>query len=128
MRVLIFLVTISAALAACGGNAADTDSALNATANSNVTNAVPAANSNTATAYPRETVDAFLKSCEGAGSDRAFCTCVFERVQAQYSLEEFSAIEEDIGAGEPSDEFIAFSENARAECEKLGSADDSTKD
>lgn len=126
MKNLILLIACCSALAACGGDAANTNTATNTIANSNAnsnpSNSVPAANSNSSPDYPKETVDAFLKSCESAGGDMAFCTCVFGKVQASYSLDEFSAIEDEIQSGEPPKEFVEFSEKARAECEKSGDA------
>ena len=127
MKTLILLVACCAVAAGCGGSGANSNSATNATVSSNATNTGTAANNSSIAGYPQETVDAFVKSCENAGSDKAFCTCVLSKVQARYSLQEFEAIEEEIQAGEPSPEFVEFSENARAECEKSGSANGNTK-
>lgn len=122
MKILLVAFMCCVAFNGCGGGAANSNATTNTAAN-NVKNSAPTAgNSNSARAYPQETVDAFLKSCEGAGSDRTFCTCVFEKVQAKYTLEEFAAVEEQIQSGEPSKEFVEFSEKARAECEKQGDA------
>lgn len=122
MKILLVAFFCCAALSGCGGGAANTNSTTNTAANTTTNAAPPAGNSTADRAYPQETVDAFLKSCESAGSDRTFCTCVFEKVQAKYTLEEFAAIEEQIQSGEPSEEFVEFSEKARAECEKQGDA------
>lgn len=131
MKNLILLIACCSAFAACGGNAVNTNTAtntiVNSNANSNAANAIPA-NSNSSQGYPKETADAFLKSCESAGSDKVFCACVFDRIQAEYSLEEFSAIEDEIQSGEPPKEFVEFSEKARAECEKSGDGNGSKKD
>ena len=64
------IVILSVVLAsACGGSAVNT----NAPANVNTSNAAPAANTNAAPAgYPEETREAFLASCENAGSNREF--------------------------------------------------------
>lgn len=122
MKILLVAFICCVAFSGCGGGAANTNATTNAVANNTTNSAPTAGNSSTNRAYPQETVDAFLKSCESAGSDRTFCTCVFEKVQAKYTLEEFAAIEEQIQSGEPSEEFIQFSEKARAECEKQGDA------
>lgn len=113
----VFIVTVML-LAGCSGDAGNTSNT-NGAGNANATNAAPAANSNSqAAGYPQETQDAFMDSCESAGSDEAFCTCVLEKLQAKYSLEEFTAIEKQIKSGETSKDFIEFSTKARAECEK----------
>lgn len=126
MKTIVFWLKIAALSAsvllffsACTGNGGNTNGAQSpAPANS----AAPA-NSNsrasaTVQAYPQSAVDAFLNSCEKAGSDRAFCTCVFEKVQAKYSFEEFSVIESKIIAGTTPDDFIEFTDKARAACTK----------
>ena len=69
-------------------------------------------------AYPQEVADEFLKSCEESGSKRDFCECVFEKVQQQYTFEEFSVIESKIIAGEPPEDFVEFTGKARAACTK----------
>lgn len=50
----------------------------------------------TTTAYPQEVIDGFVSSCvtsSGLGENaRNYCTCAAEAVQANYSLEEFVAL------------------------------------
>jgi hypothetical protein len=113
--------------AGCGGGGSNSNMVANAAVSSKGTNTGSAATTNSGGGYPQETVDAFLKSCETAGSDKAFCGCVLDKLQARYTHEEFQVIEDEIQAGEPSSEFVEFSENARAECEKSGSANGNTK-
>lgn len=96
---------------------------VNTGSNAAVTNTSPAVNSSSANAattrvYPQDTVDAFLKSCQGAGSSPAFCTCVLKKVEAKYSFEEFKTIEGEIADGKPSKEFLAFTEKSRTDCLK----------
>jgi hypothetical protein len=109
-----YIAPLSFILAACSGTAVNT----NTPANANVANSASAANSNTSGAYPQSAKDAFLNSCEEAGSDQAFCNCVFEKVQAKYTFEEFSVIESKIVAGTPPEDFVEFTGKARAECTK----------
>ena len=110
----IFLsLACCAFLIACAGSPPQT----NSSANSASPNTAPA-NSSGNREYPRSTVDAFLESCEKAGSSSAFCNCVFEKVQARYTFEEFSAIESKLVAGTPPEEFVEFTGKARAECTK----------
>ena len=110
----------------CSGNqpVANTNAA-----NPNVANQPAAVNANNGSAnanstaaedraYPQEVADEFLKSCEESGSKRDFCQCVFERVQQQYTFEEFSVIESKIIAGEPPEDFVEFTGKARAACTK----------
>ena len=117
MRILSIAVFLAVILASCSRNEVNPNST---PANNNAANTASSANSGNATAksYPQETIDAFLKSCQGAGSEPSFCACVLDKVQAQYTFEEFAKIESQIQEGEPSREFIQFSEKARAECQK----------
>ena len=122
MKSYFIIAVCYMALAGCSGNAVNTSTngntaAANAPAAANTSSA---ANSRSQGAYPQETVNAFIESCESAGSSKTFCTCVLDKVQAAYSFEEFTAIEEEIQAGEPSNEFLDFTAKARAECEKQG--------
>ena len=68
--------------------------------------------------YPASVAEEFKKSCEESGSKPEFCTCMFEKVQQEYTFEEFSVIETKISAGEPPDEFVEFTGKARAACTK----------
>ena len=110
----IFLsLACCAYLIACAASPPQTNSPGNST-----TPNTAAANSIGNREYPQSTVDAFLESCEKAGSNNAFCTCVFEKVQAKYSFEEFSVIESKLMAGTPPEDFVEFTGKARAECTK----------
>ena len=72
-------------------------------ANSNV----GSANANNAAAengkYPASVAEEFMKSCEESGGTKEFCGCMFDKVQKEYTFEEFSVIETKISAGEPPD-------------------------
>jgi len=110
----IFLsLACCAFLIGCAGSQPQT----NSPANSSLPNTA-AANSTGNREYPRSTADAFLESCEKAGSNSAFCACVFEKVQAKYTFEEFSVIESKLVAGTPPEDFVEFTGKARAECTK----------
>lgn len=107
--------------AACAGTEPQTNSSGNSSGNTPDTSAVTnatAVNSAANREYPRATADAFLESCEEAGSAGSFCTCVFEKVQAKYTFEEFSVIESKLVAGTPPPDFVEFTGKARAECTK----------
>ncbi len=97
------------------GNAAANPPAV---ANSNT----GSANANTAATengkYPASVAEEFVKSCEESGGTKEFCTCMFDKVQKEYTFEEFSTIETKINAGEPPDEFVEFTGKARAACTK----------
>jgi len=115
MKVLLLSIVCCVGIAGCAGNAANTNSASNvAAANTNAETSNSSANS----AYPQSTVDAFLSSCQQAGSDLTFCSCVLGKVQAKYTFEEFSVIESRLVAGDPPEEFVEFTGKARAECTK----------
>ena len=129
--VLVLLLTFSTALAACSGseNTGNTNLAAANAGSQNVSttndtkenlSATNAANANVSASneYPDEVEAEFIRSCEVAGSNRTFCRCVLDKVQGKYTFEEFSAIESKINAGEPPDEFVEFTEKARAECKK----------
>ena len=119
----ILITVVALAGAGCSGDqpAANT----NAITNANTTN-MNVANSNTGDAnvaaenreYPAEVAEEFMKSCEESGSPPAFCTCMFEKVQKEYTFEEFSTIETKISAGEPPEDFVEFTGKARAACTK----------
>ena len=122
---LMFAALIFTSFGCSGG-----PSGTNANAVNNVpanVNAVPAnANGTPADAndaaekrgYPPEVTEEFLKSCEESGGERDFCVCVFDKVQQEYTYEEFSAIESKIVDGEPPADFVEFTEKARAACTK----------
>lgn len=99
--------------------------------NSNTTNAVAkndaatnagnfgATNANTVgRRYPQSVADEFLKACETSGSKPEFCACVFEKVQQQYTFEEFSVIESKMTAGQTPADFVEFTGKAKAACTK----------
>ena len=97
------------------------------TSNAKPTNNTPASVNNAATdanagsesgRYPDSVAEEFVKSCERSGSSRAFCSCVFEKVQERYTFEEFSVIESKIIAGQTPEDFVEFSGKARAACTK----------
>ncbi len=96
-----------------GANTVANSEPHNTAANSNGSNTVARTNQ-----YPQPVTDEFVTACEGTGARRENCECVFEKVRQQYTFEEFSEIESKLNAGEPADEFVQFSEKARAECMK----------
>ena len=67
--------------------------------------------------YPESVKSEFMKGCQ-KGSDEAFCSCVFAKVQAEYSLAEFAEIEKKLTAGSPPKEFTEFTTKAATECRK----------
>ncbi len=118
---LFILLAISCISAACSSGTTNGNTVTNTAA----PGTSPAANTSTtpskstaSTGYPQDTVDAFLKSCQGAGSTAMFCSCVLKKVEAKYTFEEFKAIEGEIADGNPSKEFLAFTEKARTDCLK----------
>ena len=118
MKILLLLsISCCVAFAGCSAGSGNTNSASNS-APVTTNQAANTASSNSASTYPQTTVDAFLESCQEAGSDESFCSCVFAKVQAKYSFEEFSVIESKIVAGTPPEEFVEFTGKARAECTK----------
>ena len=110
----------------CSGDPSGTNANAVNNAPANV-NSVPA-NANSAPAdannvaekrgYPPEVTEEFFKSCEESGGERDFCVCVFDKVQQEYTYEEFSVIESKIVDGEPPDDFVAFTDRARSACTK----------
>ena len=116
MKILLLSIACCIAIAGCSGNAANTNSVYNTSASPAANSS--ASNSGSASGYPQSTVDAFLGSCQQAGSDLTFCSCVFGKVQAKYTFEEFSVIESKLVARTPPEEFVEFTGKARAECTK----------
>ena len=127
LLVSLLLLIFCIAIAGCSStpdtqNAGNTSVAGRSAGNQNVssTNEVTQ-NISTKEEYPENVVQEFLKSCEAAGSDSTFCRCVLDKVQAKYTLEEFSVIESKMNAGQTPEEFVEFSGKVRAECtKKLG--------
>jgi hypothetical protein len=56
--------------------------------------------------YPAEVKENFLSSCTGNGGTDDACSCVWEKVTAEYSYEEFVKIEDDLAAGRGGEEII----------------------
>ena len=128
---LLILFLISAAVfAGCSNGPSTTDPAANSRPgnsniaanggpqNSAVSNNSPGTTDAGNNEYPQSVTDEFVAACEGTGAKRDDCECVFEKVKQEYTFNEFSEIESKINAGEPADEFVRFSEKARAECLK----------
>ena len=67
--------------------------------------------------YPESVKSEFMKGCTKS-SDEAFCSCVFEKVQQEYSLAEFAEIEKKLKAGTPPKEFTEFTTKAASACRK----------
>ena len=72
--------------------------------------------SGTKDAYPQEVVDEFLKACQKAGSSAKICTCLIDKIQEKYSLQEFTVIELKLGSSNPPEEFVEFAGRAKAGC------------
>lgn len=114
----------------CSGDQPAANAANAANAGNAVANQPSAANSNDAGSanannnaaengkYPASVAEEFIKSCEESGGTKEFCTCMFDKVQQEYTFEEFSTIETKISAGEPPDEFVEFTGKSRAACTK----------
>ena len=66
-------------------------------------------------AYPESVKSEFMKGCHKSGND-TYCTCVFDKVQKEYSLAEFAEIEKKLEAGTPPKEFTDFTAKAASEC------------
>lgn len=117
-----FLMIVFALGSGCSEDRTATNTNAGNNANTGVTsNNAVSANANVATEkreYPAEVAEEFVKSCEESGSPREYCTCMFEKVQEEYTFEEFSTIETKISAGEPPDEFVEFTGKARTACTK----------
>ena len=124
---LFLLIAVSMLVCfGCSGDqpAANAENAGTATANPPIAanSNGGSANANAETAengkYPASVAEEFMKSCEESGGKKEFCSCMFDKVQQEYTFEEFSVIETKISAGEPPDEFVEFTGKARAACTK----------
>jgi hypothetical protein len=121
--VFIVILILCVMYAACTGNTGNTNSTANSNATANTNAAANIVNTAAQTPapkneYPQNTVEAFLDSCEEAGSEREFCSCVLDKVREKYTFAEFSVIESKLAAGQPPQEFVEFTGKARAECTK----------
>ena len=115
MKIFPLLIICCLIFAGCTGKSVNTNSAPSTTAPAAN---ISASNSGPTTVYPQSTVDAFLSSCQEAGSDLTFCSCILGKIQTKYTFEEFSVIESKLLAGTPPEEFVEFSGKVRAECTK----------
>jgi hypothetical protein len=97
---------------AANANGVNQPAVMNANSGATNTNSTAAENGK----YPAEVAEEFIKSCEESGGTKEFCTCMFDKVQQEYTFEEFSTIETKISSGEPPDEFVEFTGKARAAC------------
>ena len=69
--------------------------------------------------YPPEVIQNFMNSCkESSGGEEETCSCLFEKIQENYTFEEFSILEVKMQAGQTPPEFLEFIGKARAECSK----------
>ena len=83
--------------------------------------AVNAGNANTEmgeNGYTQQVADDFVQACEGGGSKPELCKCVFEKIRDKYTFEEFQAFASDIEEGQPPEDFLKFTDAARADCMK----------
>ena len=69
--------------------------------------------------YPASVAKNFIRECtRTSGGAEKMCTCMFDKIQAKYTLEEFSAIELKMKAGQAPPDFLDFAGKARVECSK----------
>jgi hypothetical protein len=115
IRAYLLFLLFCIALTACSGTVANNSNTSGTVANNSNTNSDGRGAKNE---YPPEVVDAFLKSCEGAGSRRELCSCILDKIQRKYTFEEFSVLETKMRAGRTPDDFLEFSGKARADCAK----------
>lgn len=116
---MVLVLVLAGALIGCSGSRDNMNTGgTNTTAANNAVKSDDSNNTAVSDKYPQPVAEEFLKACEGAGSKREFCQCVFEKVQQKYTFEEFSVIESEITAGQPPKDFVEFSGKARAECAK----------
>ena len=99
-KVLVFLFVIFFSLAGC----------------SRMRDALQGTNSSVIGPYPQAVRDEFMKGCTGAGSEAGYCSCVLDKVEKKYTLNEFREIESKLKAGTPPDDFVQFGAKAKAEC------------
>lgn len=85
------LAALAFAVAACGGGGGD---------------------------YPPEVADSFLSSCTSGGTPRALCQCALDKMEAKYSLEEFTEESTRLAQGTPSEEFSQDIIQFSAECQQ----------
>jgi len=67
-------------------------------------------------AYPSDLVQNFMNACMQKGSNQEFCSCVLDKIQSNFTLEQFMEIENGITNGTSYPEFVAFTKKAREEC------------
>lgn len=70
--------------------------------------------------YPPAVRDQFIQSCTGSGGTNEQCTCALDRLEDEFTLEEFTEESVKFAQGEPSDEFREAVVNATLECQGEG--------
>jgi hypothetical protein len=67
-------------------------------------------------AYPADLVQNFMNACMQNGSNQEFCSCVLDKIQSNFTLEQFTEIENGMANGTSYPEFVEFTKKAREEC------------
>lgn len=70
-------------------------------------------------AFSTETQTNFMTSC-AAGTDKAVCNCVLQKLEAKYSESEFRKMESQLVMGKEAPGYMDFVVNARLECNAAG--------
>ena len=68
--------------------------------------------------YPADVTQNFMNSCQQNGSSQEMCSCLLEKIQKKYTLDEFIALDAKATAGQPIQDFIDFIDKEKLECSK----------
>ena len=69
--------------------------------------------------YPEQVRENFIKGCAAkVQGNTALCDCLFEKIQGKYSFSEYVKIEEQMKAGQTSQEFLHFVDSVTLGCYK----------
>jgi hypothetical protein len=69
-------------------------------------------------AYPPDLVQNFMNACMKNGSNQEFCSCVLDKIQSNFTLEQFTEIENGMANGTNFPEFVQFTKKASEECRR----------
>jgi hypothetical protein len=65
--------------------------------------------------YPKQVQNNFIKACIGGGGTNALCSCSLDKIQQQWSIEQYMNIEQQMTSGSPPPELAAM-RRMSAEC------------
>lgn len=70
-------------------------------------------------AYPSDVVQNFMNACAQNGGKQDYCSCVLDKIQTKYSIEEYIKIEMEMKLRQTTSDFLDFLTSIQIECSAL---------